>query len=132
MERNHYIYVDGRRLAVAKNVHDAFRVFRAYSSTPLRYWIDCICINQTDDEEKSQQVPLMPDIYALSMIVMIWLGYPTAESERATRFVNNLTQHPFMIKAVDMFLDLRPLGVVWASETPILMKLWETAWNEFI
>ncbi|KAJ9602679.1 hypothetical protein H2200_012873 [Cladophialophora chaetospira] len=37
-------------------------------------WVDQICINQTDAEEKSHQVMLMKDIYHNSGRVMVWLG----------------------------------------------------------
>lgn len=131
LERNHPILVNGRSFAVSKNVHDAFRVFREYSSASLRYWIDCICINQTDISEKSHQIPLMPDIYALSLWVLVWLGNPTPESERVTRYINKLTKHPILIKLVDIFYDLRPAQVVWVPNTPMVMKLWETVWTWF-
>jgi hypothetical protein len=37
-------------------------------------WIDAICINQADTEEKSKQVQLMGKVYEQASIVMIWLG----------------------------------------------------------
>jgi hypothetical protein len=131
LERNHSILINGRSFAVTKSVHDAFLVFRSYSSASLRFWIDCICINQADISEKSHQVPLMPDIYALSLSVLVWLGNPTPESERVTRYINKLTKNPTLIKLVDMFYDLRPAQVVWVPNTPMMMKLRETVWTWF-
>jgi hypothetical protein len=37
-------------------------------------WADTICINQTDDQEKSLQVPLIAKIYGQAEEVLIWLG----------------------------------------------------------
>ncbi|KAF2874683.1 heterokaryon incompatibility protein-domain-containing protein [Massariosphaeria phaeospora] len=37
-------------------------------------WIDAICLNQKDDAEKGQQIPLMGDIYGLADKVHFWLG----------------------------------------------------------
>lgn len=37
-------------------------------------WIDAICINQDDLSEKSQQVPLMSQIYGSCRCVLMWLG----------------------------------------------------------
>jgi hypothetical protein len=37
-------------------------------------WIDAVCINQGDVEEKTAQVPLMGEIYASSGRVLGWLG----------------------------------------------------------
>jgi hypothetical protein len=42
-------------------------------------WIDAICINQEDLEERSSQVQLMRDLYQRSARVLVWLGnLPTA------------------------------------------------------
>jgi hypothetical protein len=37
-------------------------------------WIDAICINQEDDEEKAFQVPLMRSIYSKAKRVVVWPG----------------------------------------------------------
>ena len=42
--------------------------------TPKTFWIDVICINQSDLQEKSYQVPLMTIIYSRAKEVVIWLG----------------------------------------------------------
>lgn len=47
-------------------------------SASLTIWIDQICIDQSNDREKSAQVELMRKIYSLAQRVIIWLG-PTAE-----------------------------------------------------
>jgi len=39
-----------------------------------RVWIDAICINQDNLDERSQQVSLMTDIYSKARRVIIWLG----------------------------------------------------------
>jgi hypothetical protein len=37
-------------------------------------WIDAICLNQEDTEEKSVQVPRMDYVYRLAGKVIVWLG----------------------------------------------------------
>lgn len=71
---NPFILINGKRFHVDEGVHDALRVFRSYASTPLRYWIDCSCINQTEEAEKSRQIPLMPDIYGLASQTIVCLN----------------------------------------------------------
>jgi hypothetical protein len=39
-----------------------------------KLWIDAICINQSDNSEKSQQVMRMKDIYANASQVLVWIG----------------------------------------------------------
>lgn len=47
----------------------------------MRIWIDAICINQSDDAEKSVQVAMMADIYAGAKNVIVWLGEGTDSLE---------------------------------------------------
>jgi hypothetical protein len=42
-------------------------------------WIDAICVNQADKEERSQQVQQMGKIYSHAEKVLIWLGKATSE-----------------------------------------------------
>ena len=37
-------------------------------------WIDAICINQTDFDERNRQVAMMADIYGMTSTNLIWLG----------------------------------------------------------
>lgn len=37
-------------------------------------WVDAICINQQDDQEKSEQVALMDRTYSDAQVVSLWLG----------------------------------------------------------
>lgn len=40
----------------------------------LTVWVDAICIDQSDATEKSDQVPLMDEIYTWAERVFVWLG----------------------------------------------------------
>lgn len=42
--------------------------------TNPRLWIDAICINQSDADEKSQQVRMMTEIYARASLTFVWVG----------------------------------------------------------
>ena len=118
-----YILIDGRRLRVHETVYNALRSFRSYASTPLHHWIDCVCINQEDETERSQQVSLMPEIYGLSMMTIVWLGMPTPESKRATNFIMKLTQQEVLLSAIDAFLDLQPPRTVMQSDEALFTRL---------
>ncbi|ORY03562.1 heterokaryon incompatibility protein-domain-containing protein, partial [Clohesyomyces aquaticus] len=54
------ILVDDRVVLVTKNLFSALINVHVPAS---RIWIDAICINQEDDDEKSWQVQLMREIY---------------------------------------------------------------------
>jgi Heterokaryon incompatibility protein (HET) len=40
-------------------------------------WVDALCINQSDNKEKSLCVPLIGDIFASAATVIVWLGNDT-------------------------------------------------------
>lgn len=62
-----------RSFRIGKSVEEAIRRLR-HTDKPLRIWIDAMCINQNDMEERSQQVALMRSIYTRAEKVHIWLG----------------------------------------------------------
>ncbi|KAK4216734.1 heterokaryon incompatibility protein-domain-containing protein [Rhypophila decipiens] len=54
----------------------AYRLLHACSSvfTDKLVWIEAICINQADVEERSRQLPLMKVIYSKAKKVVVWPG----------------------------------------------------------
>lgn len=86
------ISVGGRRLDVHQNLYhalpylvgrergrpttvdldDELDEFAAHQERPI--WIDAICINQSDEEEKTEQIGWMHKIYGWAETVWVWLG----------------------------------------------------------
>jgi Heterokaryon incompatibility protein (HET) len=61
------------QLRIRENLALALRHLRHKQAT--RYlWVDAICINQDDKNEKSHQIPMMGKIYGEATNVCIWLG----------------------------------------------------------
>jgi hypothetical protein len=56
---------------VTVNVYEALHYLRSYATIPRYYWIDCLCINQIDDAEKSHQIPLIPRLYSLAGVTVV-------------------------------------------------------------
>ncbi|KAL1857560.1 hypothetical protein Daus18300_010318 [Diaporthe australafricana] len=54
---------------------------------PRMLWVDAVCINQLDHEEKSVQVRLMRDIYQDASEVVVWLGPEEDDSNMAMDFL---------------------------------------------
>jgi hypothetical protein len=73
-------------LSVTVNCVHALRALRKQSDRRL-LWIDGICINQADIDEKSVQVALMGELYAASRGVIVWLGNEDEAAQRAFKFV---------------------------------------------
>jgi hypothetical protein len=70
--------IDGRELAITSSLAEALRHLRP-EKAPLPIWIDQICINQMDDDEKSKRVEVMDKIYRSAEEGLVWLG-PRADS----------------------------------------------------
>ena len=72
-EQEHAILVNYSLLVVRKNCWYVLSQARN-SRMSLYYWIDAICINQADVEEKSQQVSLMGEIFRKAIRVLACVG----------------------------------------------------------
>lgn len=75
------VLVDNKHLDIGPSLYDALCHFR-HLVEPLVTWIDPVCINQQDVEEKNFQVPLMRKIYSGARNFKIWLGSSQPEEER--------------------------------------------------
>ena len=75
-----------KRVYVRPNLEDALRQFRDTQEDVL-LWIDALCINQSDQEEKSRQVARMAEIYSRARDVLIWLGKEYNASSTAMEFI---------------------------------------------
>ncbi|KAH7025785.1 heterokaryon incompatibility protein-domain-containing protein [Microdochium trichocladiopsis] len=60
-------------LKITPSLHDALVRFRDPHRV-VRLWVDALCINQEDVEEKARQIPMMADIYRTASMVLMWLG----------------------------------------------------------
>jgi hypothetical protein len=61
------------RIALTPNLEEALLHIR-FPDRRRVIWADAICVNQSDLQERSQQVRLMGDIYRNAEKVLIWLG----------------------------------------------------------
>jgi hypothetical protein len=67
------ITVNGQKLTVTASSAAALRRVRLPDFVPL-IWIDAVCINQQDLEERSQQVGMMSLIFSRTALNLVWLG----------------------------------------------------------
>lgn len=84
--KDQQISIDGKPLTVTGNLFRALQRIRQHDEKrkhgekqPL--WVDAICIDQGNDDEKSRQVGMMADIYHAASEVLVWLGEDSRERD---------------------------------------------------
>ena len=80
---------------VTKNLNAALRDLRLPHTTRV-VWIDAICINQADNDERGEQVQLMREIYTQAKEVIVWVGQASNSSNLAMDFFESASTNPDM------------------------------------
>lgn len=78
----HQIQVDNILFDVGVNLQAALRTLRSQTECKA-LWVDAVCINQADLQERNQQVASMRDIYHRCQKVLVWLGSETTTTSQA-------------------------------------------------
>ena len=81
------IYCKGASFCTTPNCYSAIWHLRQKFGS-LTIWIDAICINQNDNNEKAHQVSMMGDIYSLAEKTYIWLGEGSTSTDRVMKLLN--------------------------------------------
>lgn len=88
-ELNNCLFLDGQVLKITDNL---FAALVAYTDRVTRVlWVDAVCINQKDKDEKAQQVSIMADIYSKATAVQVWLAPHHDIFESAMEFMKRLS-----------------------------------------
>ncbi|PMD20692.1 hypothetical protein NA56DRAFT_704495 [Hyaloscypha hepaticicola] len=82
------ILLEGALFQVGQNLWDALHYLRS-SETQMPFWIDAICINQRDVEERNRQLPMMKWIYFRADTVVTWLGRKYSKYQMSAKVQNN-------------------------------------------
>lgn len=82
--RNNTWDTSSRALVITESLEIALRHLRKEDETQA-LWVDAICINQEDLEERSQQVSRMGEIYHDAAKVIVWLGESNVYTEETFR-----------------------------------------------
>jgi hypothetical protein len=86
------LVVNDQVAQIRSNLWNALWYFREYDMknrredqvlAPRRLWVDALCINQADIQERNYQVRLMSRIYTQAREVVVWLGVGGDPAESA-------------------------------------------------
>ncbi|KAM0147860.1 hypothetical protein ACHAQE_010089 [Botrytis cinerea] len=115
------IYVDKNQFQVTVNLHAALLQLRDHFFERI-IWVDAICIDQNNKEERKQQVQLMAKIYSSAHRVIVWLGEQTVEIKGALEDINlaanneELTKHSKIESKQQKILNL--------LQNPWFQRIW--------
>ncbi|RDW57321.1 hypothetical protein BP5796_12771 [Coleophoma crateriformis] len=114
------IDVDNDPFLVTVNLHVALSHLRDPSLERI-LWVDAICINQNDNEERAQQVQLMVKIYSKAHRVIVWLGKETVNTTEALEDIQ--------FAASDEFTELSKIKINKQAIFALLQRPWfERVW----
>jgi len=82
---------DGEVTEVTINLYEALLALR-YPDKPRTLWIDALCIDQGNNNERNHQVSLMARIYRKAACVLLWLGKegPALDGARSFSILRHL------------------------------------------
>ena len=124
---------NGRTIRISPNLCFGLKALHERTGSQL-LWVDAICINQANDQEKAAQVPLMSQIYALAQKVYIWFGPSSDNSDLAMSSLASLNEILSVVdnlEAVDRS-SLASHGLpifddpIWPAITRLYFRKWFT------
>jgi hypothetical protein len=123
---NHIIICNGQTVGITSNLFGALRYLRLEDSSRT-LWIDAICINQSDVEERNRQIRYMYDIYNRATRVVVWLGVDGQNSElavQAARYLRSRENRHLVIRHDHEMQCLQSLEEVIESLEALLQRPW--------
>ncbi|KAK9770008.1 putative Heterokaryon incompatibility domain-containing protein [Seiridium cardinale] len=85
---------DGGQIEIGKTLWSFLDQQSSLIKQEKLFWIDAICINQSDTHERNHQVGLMKLIYASAAKVFVWLGREDGDSNLAMTYTTNQSKKP--------------------------------------
>jgi hypothetical protein len=132
-DATHSIECNEMPMRVRKNLYGFLVLYQRHAEPgTLPLWVDAICVNQDNIEERNHQVALMREIYASATLVIAWLGGEIKDAALAFSLIDG----PFGLKPDD---DKEECGKSsyhhWRSLRSLFRRsYWERIWivQEFI
>lgn len=131
------IGINNASVKVTHNLYQFLKQMRSQKYWRGPYWVDAICINQSDDEEKSNQVSMMSRIFSETWLGIVWLGPQSDDSHMAFDLFEGFEAKIQEVHNRRTFPNARALKDVWfgdylASSSPrawqAAFKLWSRPW----
>ena len=101
-KRSSSVACDDKCIKATKNCEAALQRLRRQDS-PRVLWVDALCIDQGNPEERGHQVELMGDIYDKATEVLVWLGEASERIDKETGLsISEIALRHFGLMAAEM------------------------------
>ncbi|KAK6600260.1 ankyrin repeat-containing protein [Botrytis cinerea] len=117
------ISVNKKQFQVTVNLHAALLRLRDHSFERIM-WIDAICIDQNNNEERKQQVQLMARIYSTAHRVIVWLGEETVEIEGALEHIQLIVDEEHTEIPESWMEKLKQDRILKLLQNPWFQRIW--------
>jgi hypothetical protein len=116
------IKCNGAQVKITQNLFEALSSFKELAITGF-LWVDAICINQADLDERSSQVTLMGDVYSQAQTVLVWLGH---HHEGIEEFQWAITEFLDLVQSPD---NLNSMGSHFSTASLYDKSFWEEVYH---
>jgi hypothetical protein len=121
------LVLQGATIPVAASLYDALKAVRQKKAETL-VWVDALCIDQQNKDERAAQVRLMGYIYSRAVYVAIWLGPEADNSALAIQLIEKVAHDgvsPGLIRPVSNYADFTALSKLFQRD------YWKRLWVSY-
>ncbi|CAG9945984.1 unnamed protein product [Clonostachys rosea f. rosea IK726] len=109
------VQVSGHPVRLTRHLYDILQYLSLDESSDF-FWIDALCINQDDIDERSAQVLLMREVYSLATSVRVFLSLESEPLNSGMTFLEQVALNPEMHFNPDVSPCITVEGLTTASE----------------
>lgn len=109
--------VNNSPCTITANLDVALRSLRKSNQARI-LWVDAMCINQDDTEEKKHQVQMMSQIYRMAARVVVWLG----PADKTSNMLLDCVENKQTITAGDVEILFKAVSLF--STRPWFSRVW--------
>ncbi|TVY75811.1 Heterokaryon incompatibility protein 6 OR allele [Lachnellula suecica] len=109
-----------KEIKITKNLEEALLHLRD-KTKPRFLWVDALCINQSDFDEKEDQMGQMDIFYENAAMTCVWLGKQADESQRMPAFIKRIVR----FELEEMITDVDTIRL-WSALSKLMTRDWFT------
>jgi hypothetical protein len=121
------IILNGQTILITANLHVALCHLRPETSDVI-LWVDALCINQNDFQERSAQVSRMKQIFGAAKDVIAWVGEARGDGHLAIQLIENFTGTETDLQSMRNYSS-NPTSEIWQALNWFWTRpYWERVW----